>query len=532
MTETPELPWHALDLATEARRHERARALISRLSPELFALKVRRVRGQPFSFGGHEYLRDLYADQHPHVVIEKAAQMGASELAISRALYTCVTRDGVCVILFFPTDQDVRDFSRHRVAPALEDLRQAGLLDDTGARKTDNVGLREVGRSVLYFRGMQSGIRMKSVPADFLIFDELDESPPEFKPLARERLSHSDMKWILELSTPTLPDYGIDVEFRRSDQRYWHVECGCPDGVVLELTFPECLARRRGGAVELRCPRCGRGPLDPSAGRWIAHAPERAERRGYHLSQLFSTAISPREILEEYETTRNVAEFHNSKLGIPYAGDRMPLTRAELLRAMGEHERGAAGGGLRVMGVDQGKILHWLLLEIAERETRIVDLGVVDGFPEIARRIEREGVALCVIDGLPNQHSARDLARSLPGRVALCYYAEAHRGEPDLRPGRDTVVVDRTEALDRVVTDLLRGLVALPDRLDADVEELIRHLTAIAKVEKEDERTGERTARYLRTGPDHYAHALGYDLIAADRARRVPVVTARAGRAR
>lgn len=474
----------------------------------------------------------MYADPHPYTVIQKAAQMGASELAITRALYTCVTREGVCVVLFFPTDQDVRDFSRHRVSPALEDLRQAGLIADTGARKTDNVGLREVGRSVLYFRGMQSGIRMKSVPADFLIFDELDESPPEFKPLAKERLSHSDLKWILELSTPTLPDYGIDVEFQRSDQRHWHVDCACPDGVVLERTFPESLVRKRSGVVEIRCPKCGRAPLNPCAGRWIAHAPERSDRRGYHLSQLFSTAISPAHILAEFETTCNVAEFYNSKLGIPYAGDRMPLTRADLLRALGHHDRGAHTTGLRVMGADQGRILHWVLLEVLEDGARLIDLGQTDTFNGIAQRIDRERVALCAIDALPNQHSARDLARSLPGRVALCYYAETRRPDNNLQPHRESLVLDRTEALDRMVSDLHRGRLALPARIDPDIEEFIRHLTALAKVEKEDERTGERTARYIRTGPDHFAHALAYALVAADRARRIPVVTARAGRAR
>jgi hypothetical protein len=505
---------------------------MGRLAPDLFATRVRRIKGRPFSFQGHEYLREMYEEHHPYIVIEKAAQMGASELAISKALYACVTREGICVIFFFPTDQDVRDFSRHRVAPALEDLRRAGLVGQQGARKADNVGLREIGRSTLYFRGMQSGIRMKSIPADFLIFDELDESPPEFKPLARERLSHSELKWVLELSTPTLPDYGIDVEFQRSDQRHWHVSCGCSDGIVLEHNFPDCLAKRVDGQVELRCPKCGEGPLDVCHGRWIAHEPGRSERRGYHLSQLFSTAMPPAAILAEYETTRNMAEFYNSKLGIPYAGDRMPLTRADLLRCLGDHERGCDAGGLRVMGVDQGKILHWVLLEVGGEAARVVDLGEAESFDAVASRLERERVAMCVIDGLPNQHSARDMARGLPGRVAMCYYAESRRTEPDLRATKDTVVVDRTESLDRMVTDMQLGRVALPSRLDGDTEEMIRHLTALAKVHKEDERTGERTARYIRTGPDHYAHALSYALVASDRVRHVPVVRAQAGRGR
>ncbi len=528
------IAWPELNLRSELLRRDLGHRRLAHLCLGYFAESVRTIRGLPFSFDGHEYLRELYEEHHPYVVIEKAAQMGASEFAVSKALHVCLSRPGVCVIVFFPTDQDVRDFSRHRVAPALDDLRASGLLPERagGRAATDNVGLREIGQSALYFRGMQSGIRMKSIPADMLIFDELDEAPPEFKPLARERLSHSPLKWTLELSTPTLPDYGIDVEFQRSDRRHWHVACGCPDGVVLEHAFPECLARRRDGTVQLVCPTCGQAPLDPGRGRWIAHAPERGERRGYHLSQLFSTAIAPREVLEEYEATRNIAEFHNSKLGIPYAGDRMPLNRADLLRLLGEHELGAAPDGPCTMGVDQGNQLHAVVCCGTPARRRILALQVLDSFDEVGALIERYDVRQCVIDGLPNQHSARALAKAWAGRVHLAYYSEGKREEPELRARRETVVTDRTEALDRMVAAVKAAEVVLPARLNPVVESFIRQLCAIAKVLQEDERTGRQVARYIRTGPDHFAHALAYECLAAERLRTIPIVTARAGRGR
>lgn len=529
---TSEEGWPELSLAEELVRREEAKQALAVLCLGFFAEHVRRIKGRPFSFQGHEYLRELYEEHHDYTVIEKAAQMGASEFAISKALHVCVTRQGTCVIVFFPTDQDVRDFSRHRVAPAVEDLRAAGVLPAKAGREVENVGQREIGESMLYFRGMQSGIRMKSVPADVLIFDELDESPPEVKSQARERLSHSDLKWTVELSTPTLPDYGIDVEFQRSDQRHWHVDCGCADGIALEHAFPECLAKRADGRVELVCPACGTAPLDPSKGRWIAHRPETSERRGYHLSQLFSSAITPKEILEEYETTRNLAEFHNSKLGIPYAGDRMPLTRADLLRIMGDHELRRESDGARVMGVDQGDVLHAVVLARGEGAWKVVEIAELREFGQAADVIRRYDVAMCVIDGQPNKHSARDLARAFPRRLALSFYSEGKRDEADLDPSKDSIAVDRTEALDRMVAGIKRGEITLPRRLCKDTETFIRHLTSIAKVVQEDERTGRQVARYIRTGPDHYAHALTFAFMAMDRLNRVPVVVAQAGRAR
>lgn len=37
--------------------------------------------------------------------------------------------------------------------------------------------------------------------------------------MARERLAHSDYKRIIELSNPSLPDYGIDEAYLSSDRR-------------------------------------------------------------------------------------------------------------------------------------------------------------------------------------------------------------------------------------------------------------------------------------------------------------------------
>ena len=48
---------------------------------------------------------------------------------------------------------------------------------------------------------MRSRTGLKSVPADFIIFDELDEAPPNAVDMALERLSHSEFKEILKLSS-------------------------------------------------------------------------------------------------------------------------------------------------------------------------------------------------------------------------------------------------------------------------------------------------------------------------------------------
>ncbi|MGH9786982.1 MAG: phage terminase large subunit family protein, partial [Terriglobia bacterium] len=131
--------------------------------------------GRPFGFEGHEYLRAIYDDASPHVVLSKAAQIGGTTWAILRSIHACMS--GLNVMYFFPTRTDVLEFSKSRVSPLLMDnpflLR---LMKDT-----DTAGLKRIGDAHLYLRGMQSQVGMKSVPADMIVFDELDEATPDAK---------------------------------------------------------------------------------------------------------------------------------------------------------------------------------------------------------------------------------------------------------------------------------------------------------------------------------------------------------------
>jgi phage terminase large subunit GpA-like protein len=78
------------------------------------------------------------------------------------------------VLYTFPTDEELRDFSRHRIRPVLrasEHLR--GRMSADGV---NNVGQKQIGfDGWLYFRGVNGG-PVDSVPADIAVFDEYDTS--------------------------------------------------------------------------------------------------------------------------------------------------------------------------------------------------------------------------------------------------------------------------------------------------------------------------------------------------------------------
>lgn len=474
------------------------------------------------------------------MVFRKAAQMGASEYAISRALFFCL-KYGRRVIYYFPTDNDVGEFARDRFSPVLQESPY--LASQLGG--ADTLGIKQIGRGTIYFRGARSRIRMKSVPADFLIFDEVDEMDPANVALAVKRLGHSEFGWVLKLSTPTLPGYGVDAAFAESDQRHWLLKCdscnrywcledeflerhGDPRAPRVEIDF----VKGEPGYEELVCLRCG-AVLDSQRGVWAAKYPDRGVH-GYHVSKFISSVVSqedrerglhtrPAVLLDEWRRTRFPGEFWNSELGLPYLDAEGGVTEQDLLEIVGAYGQQARGRNC-VMGVDQGNGLHvvieephedfWLVVRVHYEPMADESFSVLDHF------MHEFDVRACVIDAMPNTHSARAFARRFPGRVWLRWFSESQKGAYSWgmdQEGTATVTVNRTECLDawRDVLKVRPCYRRIPQD-DPVIGEFRRQCTNVLR-RIEDTEAGGKRAVWIKRGADHFAHAFAYAEVAAVR---------------
>lgn len=478
-----------------------------------WALKWIRLDDRRFSFEGHEYLRALYNDVSPHVVVIKAAQIGGTTWAILRAIHACLS--GLAVIYFFPTRTDVLDFSRSRVGP----LIAANPFLAKAIRDTDTAGLKRIGDAHLYMRGMQSSVGMKSVPADMEVFDELDEATPDAKTLARERLAHSDYKRLVELSNPSIPGYGIDLAFQESDQRHWMLKCpSCGKWTAPDRDFPTKLGEEvriilpgENGSHFLACSACS-GALDITQGEWVADYPDRPIH-GYRISQLFSSKVDPGEILREYQRTRHPVRFYNLKIGVAWADAQNVLSPATVLALCGDRGIEESSEAPCTMGVDTGRDLHVVISRWDGERRRIVYIGVLQEYAQLDELMKRFKVRRCVIDALPEIHVTRDFASRFRGRVWLNYFNEHQKGAYSWNEGERIVKENRTEALDAAGRVIRDGQVVLP-RQSPIVEEFAAHLAADAKRLEENEETGAQVYRYVRTGADHFGLAFCYDCVA------------------
>jgi hypothetical protein len=176
------------------------------------------------------------------------------------------------------------------------------------------------------------------------------------------------------------------------------------------------------------------------------------------------------------------------------------------------------------MGVDTGRELHVVvsrrLESVGEGPIReVVWLGTADAYEALDGLMERFKVSRCVIDALPEIHATRAFAARHRGRVWLNYFNESQKGSAKWDEDQHIVQVNRTEALDAAKRGIREKEVVLPRRTRL-LEEFAEHMASDAKKLIEDEETGAKSYKYIRTGTNHYSLAFTYDWIGSERERR------------
>jgi hypothetical protein len=488
-----------------------------------------KLDGRPFSLNGHEYQRDMLTADAQRQVFLKGAQVGVTSIQMIRTLHGLISgRYPQGALYLFPSLNDVQDFSRGRFNPLIND-------NDAIARHlqdTDTMGIKRIGGSMLYMRGARATARvsgfkrsstaLKSVPADRLILDERDEMAPDMVDLARERLSHSDVKEEVHLSTPTIPDYGVDKLFQGSDQRHWFIKCGkCGGETCLELEFPACLEEQTDGRVIRLCQRCSDSEIHPRDGFWKPLYPDKAKDMvGWRISQLNSLYVDPGDVLRFYldPPNGNLTEVMNSKLAAAHIAAENRLVASEVIALCGDKPIAERDDGPCYLGADVGNLIHCVIgRKNPLIRAQIVYIGAFPDWPYLNTLMRRFHVQRAVIDAMPEIRLSREFARSQGGKAYGCFYSEHQKGSYAWNEKERTVTANRTESMDASHNEISAGNVMLPAECET-VHEFARHCANVARVLQTDPDTGASRYAYIKTGPDHYRHAFNYMTMALQNA--------------
>lgn len=466
----------------------------------------------------------------------KATQAGITESQVIATLWGLLYgRYQRGVMYLFPTTDDVREFSKARFGPLIEaNHRTIGRY----IQDTDTTTLKQVGDAFLYLRGgtlskhidmdAQESTKLRGISVDKVVFDEMDLMDMEVIGKARGRMGASDIKEEVYISNPTIPGFGIDIMFQRSDQRHWFRKCKCGAFTCAELEFPDLVGRDSEGKGYIACKKCGI-PTDLRRGTWVPAEREHSNYMwGYQWSQLSSPNNDPWEILEEYQDPPdgNLNDVVRLRLGKPFINAEDKLTVQQVLACCGASPQLNSHPGPTAMGVDVRRHKNVVIgIRVGSDRYRIVRVARVQTWDEVMQMARRFHVKSAVIDIRPYEDSAREFQRSANFRCYLCEYSESMPMGTQWNENTGIVKINRTEALDashRLIAS--ETMLELPENCP-EIKEFALECAATAKVSVTNKRTRQEVFRYKKCGtdPDDYRHALSYWFMAAQ-GGRIPVI--------
>ncbi len=494
----------------------------------LFDIKL---QASKFSFDGHEYQIEPMRSKVRRKCVMKGTQGGFTENEVLDSLHGMIYKHLPQGVLYlFPTTDDVNEFSKSRFNPLIAANREAiGKYVKSTARgsSTDTASLKKIHDAFLYLRGarlsqkisdLNESSKLKSIPVDRVVFDEVDHMDEEVIGKARGRMGHSMIKQERFLSNPLVPGEGIDKIFSTSDQRQWFRKCQhCSEWTCAELSFPGCVKIRKDGSGFIGCDKCGK-EVFIADGEWVAAVPANsAFMHGYQWSQLTSSYNDPAEILDEFSNPPegNLADVYRLRLGLPYIAAEDRLTEAQVYNCCGGYVSSHTHSGPCAMGVDVGKIKHIVIgVKTGNDQYSIVKVVQLSDWNDIHDLAKRFNVKSTVIDIRPYEDSARAYQAASRHRTFLCDYKENTPQGTLYNLNSGIVSVNRTEIFDAthrlVVT---HGMLTIP-RFCPEIKEFAKQMCGAYKVLETNKKTGLSVYRYKGKN-EHYRNALNYFLLAA-----------------
>lgn len=498
----------------DLKKHEKESAFIWVVN------NVRLPKLAPWEFEDRQWQIPILEDDHKQIVITKPTQVGITTIMLAKMLYIADKIPLRCIYTM-PRQDDISDLVQSRLAEIItySPSIKAKMVG------TDAVRMKKYGDSWLHFLEMSVPPRM--LDADLVINDEVDLSNQEHLEQVLSRLDASKYSYHFRLSTPTIDDFGIDKLYKMSDQKQWFVTCGyCSHEQSLDWSTN---VAHGNGQTWYKCSRCGNKlhEQDIREGRWIATGNTNSDISGYQINQLMCTYINPNKLWVQYKTMSQ-KNFYNFRLGLPYTPSSGGFTTDMITdHCFGESydkEETWDGHSTYVLGCDQGDVLHVSIGKIVDDYIEVVYLDEIPfelGFNEIGRLIRRFNIKCAIIDGLPNHHSARTLVESLP-KGAMTAYFSGIDNIYNLRDIERKITINKTDAYDlllqKIASSKLQFYSAVT-HLDRDVERAIIHITNMRRdIEEQTSRIGGVKTFHVwkNVGPDHFADAVVYMLIAAD----------------
>ncbi len=488
--------------------------------------QIKLMGNTTFTLNKCGYMQDIMTDPARHRVVMKGAQARITTLFMLESIHALIyNRFPQGVIYYFPSRDAVEDFSKTRFGPLIQDNPCIKKF----LKSTDSVFAKKVGKAFLTLKGAtatkvlkgrkKDSASVRSTPADMVIRDERDLFDNTMVEMTTDRLLNSTFKKEVDLGTPTMPDFGIDKEFQRSDQKYWLIKCGhCNQYTCIATDFPNSI-RYKDGKPYYACVKCER-EIFISDGGFVAKHPDRSIS-GYHVSHFITPNCDLGLVMEKWKECQldgsKLGTFYNSRLGIPYIAAEDRLTESDVFACCG-HDVMRTDLSLTetAMGADIGKHYHTVVIgqKVDKDRAKIIYMARVKGFSALYDIAMKYKVKSAVIDIRPYEEEFNNFkdAHSSKFRIFGAEYKDKQKVfmKTDEKAGIYSLL--RTQTFDKSHAWIKSRMVEIPRKCE-EVNEFARQMCNCAKTLEETEE-GDRLYRYIKMGDDHYRSAVNYLMVA------------------
>jgi hypothetical protein len=489
---------------------------------------VKTETGQPLSFETLRFLFDIYSDRSPFIMSIKAAQIGFTTYEILKSAHEAYN-ENIDIIYVLPTADDVKQFSGGKTNRIIDN----NPILQTWTNDKDSIEQKRFGKATIYYRGSWTERTALMISAKKLIVDELDRCKPEIIEQYDSRLQAITNPRKAFFSNPTLPEKGIDVYWKKSDQKKWNVTHSCGKRFVMD---EDCIDYQ---AEVYRCPHCNLEITDEERrmgdwydrmdNKWSGTIQTGDEWSGYWIPLWINPIFSAKKI-SNYKKTKTPEYFANFVAGLPYVNPNDALSEQALARCLSQETN--SQNGRVIIGLDTGHNLHYTM---ANKEgifyygycPSIAEMGGKEGYDpydEIEKRLNDYKNSILIADQGGDLIGIRKLQAKYPGRVFLCWFTKETKTQELTRWGEHEeagkVLADRNRVMQLVVDEINDQRLSFNGSFE-DWKEFFVHALNIYRVKEmtgssEDPQYGWRWV-WKRKGPDHWFLSLIYAMIGLDR---------------
>lgn len=415
---------------------------------------IKNEQGRVLDFRDRAFLIPILEDRSQYQVILKAPQIGMTVLQLIKSLWWAYF-EHKDIIYTLPTESDVQDMAGGKINRII--AQNPVFLE--WIQEHDTVSQKNVGKNIIYYRGTFTTKAAMMVTSQLNIHDEIDASNPEVITQYETRLQSEPggMQWYF--SHPSQIGNGVDIQWQKSDQKEWFVEClSCKKWQYLEWPYSIDQERKC-----YQCKFCYAEISDDQRrrGHFRKLYPE-AEYSGFHISQLMCPWIPASKIIKDFKE-KEAQYFYNFTLALPYADAKSKVTLDTIKNLLTPEDQRE---GRVIFGVDTGIKVRW----VSGDKNGLFGIGEVESYADLQREVDKYKDWIMVIDQGGDIIGSRKFAEDNPGRVFLCYFQQDKKSMQLIKWGEKDeygmVRVDRNRLIQLVVDEMNDKRIPLYGDLD------------------------------------------------------------------